>query len=173
MIHNNIWLSNFYIHLFAGILAVLSGLFLFFNRLIPFKSVLHKKLGRIYVFAILFLSGPTGFYLSFFAEGGPIASIGFLLMSSIWMFITYKAVDKILKGDIEGHNKWMIRSYCFTLSGVTLRIMTPLGISLFGFDYQTNFIVTAYAPWLLNMVIAEVILFVNNKKTHESQTSLI
>ena len=82
LIHNSIWLGNFYVHLFAGILAVLSGLFLFFNKLIPFKSKLHKGLGRTYVFAILFLSGPTGFYLSFFAEGGPAASVGFLLMSS-------------------------------------------------------------------------------------------
>lgn len=167
LIHNSIWLSNFYIHLFAGILAVLSGLLLFFNKLIPFKSKLHKGLGRTYVFAILFLSGPTGFYLSFFAEGGPAASVGFLLMSSAWMFITYNAVDKIIKGDLEGHYKWMIRSYCFTLSGVTLRIMTPLGISLFDFDYQTNFIVTAYVPWIFNMLIAELILLYNSKLKRE------
>ena len=158
LIHNPIWLGNFYVHLFGGILAVLSGLFLFFNKLIPFTSQLHKGLGRTYVFAILFLSGPTGFYLSIFAEGGAAASVGFLLMSSAWMFITYKAVDKIVKGDLEGHNRWMIRSYCFTLSGVTLRIMTPLGISVFDFDYETNFIVTAYFPWLFNMLIAEFIL---------------
>ena len=175
LLPNKIWLSNFYLHLAGGIVAVLSGLLLFFDKLIPFRSVLHKVLGRFYVIAVLLISGPTGFYLAFFAEGGALASIGFLLMGSLWIGITFIALNKILTGDIEGHNKWMIRSFCFTLSGVTLRIMTPLGISIFNFDYDTNFILSAFIPWMFNMAIAEGILIYikNNNKKQTASTVVI
>jgi uncharacterized membrane protein len=169
LLPNKIWLSNFYLHLAGGIVAVLSGLCLFFDRLIPFRSTLHKLLGRTYVIAVMLISGPTGFYLAFFSEGGALATVGFLLMSTLWMVITYVALNKILKGDIDGHNKWMIRSFCFTLSGVTLRIMTPLGISIFNFDYDTNFILSAFIPWMFNMAIAELIL-IYQKNNYKKQT---
>lgn len=163
-VHNKLWLASFYIHLAFGIVCVLTGLPLFFSWLVKFKSRLHKSIGKIYVGSILFLTGPTGFYLAFYAEGGFWSSVGFVIMSLAWMLITYKALERIKNKDIEGHYRWMIRSYCFTLSGITLRIMTPLGIQVFGIEQETNFILTAYLPWIFNILLGELIIYLNRKQ---------
>mgnify|MGYP000474700764 CR=1 FL=1 len=161
LIGNPIYKGNFYVHLAFGIVAVITGFALFFDKLIRFSSKRHKQFGKLYIISILLLTGPTGLYLSFFAEGGAVASVGFLLMSSIWMLLTYIPFSKILKGDIQGHYKWMIRSYCFTLSGITLRIMTPLFVYWFGIDTETTFMLTAYLPWIFNLLLGEVIIYFN------------
>ena len=167
MLSNPIWLAAFYVHLAFGIVSVLSGLPLFFQKLIPFSSGLHKKVGKIYVLAILFLTGPTGFYLSFQAEGGWVATIGFLLMSMIWMFFTYKAFWWIaVQKNIAKHYKWMIRSYCFTLSGVTLRVFTPIAMHYIDMDAALTLKVAAFLPWIINIVIGELIIFVNRHSIH-------
>lgn len=158
-IGNPIWKFSFYTHLTFGITAVITGLPLFFDKLIKFKSKIHKNLGKIYVFSILFLTGPTGLYLALTAEGGPRASIGFIIMSSLWMLITYRAFSKIsLDRDVEGHYKWMIRSYCFTLSGITLRIMTPFCNNVLELDPETTYLITAYLPWIINLILGEIIV---------------
>lgn len=164
LIGNPIYKGSFYVHLAFGIVAVITGFALFFDKIIRFRSKLHKQFGKLYIISILLLTGPTGLYLSFFAEGGWPASIGFLLMSGIWMLLTYIAFSKILKGDIQGHYKWVIRSYCFTLSGITLRLMTPLFIYWFGMDTETTFVLTAYLPWIFNLLLGEVIIYFNQNQ---------
>ncbi len=167
LLSNKIWLICFYVHLFFGAICILSGLPLFFNRLIDVHSRTHKMMGKIYIVSILYLTGPTGFYLAFFAEGGPWASLGFILMSFAWMIPTYIALQKIIQNDIEGHYRWMIRSYCMTLSGVTLRLLTPLGAWYLGIGEQTNFIITSYASWIINIIIGEIIVIYTTRNVRK------
>jgi hypothetical protein len=164
MVGNKIWLIAFYLHLLFGAIVTLIAIPLFFSKLIPFKAKLHKRLGKIYIGSILFVSGPTGLYLAFFAEGGQFATIGFILMSMAWMIPTYIAFQRIIKGDIQGHYNWMIRSYAMTLSGVTLRLITPIASRKFDFDYETTFIIGAYIPWIFNLVVGEILVILNKKR---------
>lgn len=160
MLDNTIWLVFFYVHLFFGVTATLSGFPLFFKRLIHYRSYWHKQIGKLYIFSILFFTGPTGLYLAFSAEGGPWASIGFIGMSIAWMLPTYLAYYHIINKRLKAHYKWVVRSYCMTLSGVTLRIFTPIGSHFVGFEEETNFIISAYV-WIFNMLLGELILFFN------------
>ena len=80
------------------------------------------------------------------------------------MLITYVAFSKIIKGDIQGHYKWVIRSYCFTLSGITLRIMTPICVYWLDMDTEATFIITAYLPWIFNLLLGEVIIYFNQNQ---------
>lgn len=169
MLANPLWTTIFYLHLLFGAIATIFGLPLFFPKLIDFRSRTHKLFGKIYIISILLISGPTGLYLSFYAEGGAWASIGFILMSLAWTIPTYLAFDRAIKGNIESHKKWIIRSYAMTLAGVTLRIYTPIGAQYF--DYDTNFIISAYLPWILNLFIAEILVRTNNYKPYQLKTS--
>lgn len=174
MLNNPIWVTAFYVHLAFGILAVLSGLPLFFERLIAFRSRLHKNLGKTYILAILFFTGPTGFYLSFQAEGGLIATVGFLIMSFLWMFITYKAFWWIaVKKDIDRHVKWMIRSYCFTLSGVTLRVFTPIAMNYLDWDAELTLKLAAFLPWIINLSIGELIILIRKQRLKQLTNQLV
>lgn len=159
LLHNLTWKVAFYLHLIGGAAAVLSGTALFFTDWIKPSSKIHKILGKIYFISIMFIGGPTGLYLGFYAEAGYLATIGFIGMSTAWMVPTFMSVYKVTNGDVEGHHKWMIRSYAMTLAGVTLRIMTPFGIHALGWSYDTTFVITAYLPWMLNLGIAEMVIF--------------
>lgn len=167
LLHNLTWKIAFYAHLAGGIVAVLTGTACFFTNLIEPSSSGHKVLGKIYFISIMFVGGPTGLYLGFYAEAGYLATIGFIGMSTAWMLPTFISVYKITKGDVAGHHKWMIRSYSLTLAGVTLRIMTPLGIHFLGWSYDTTFIVTAYIPWMFNWSLAEIVIYVKRDSIME------
>jgi len=164
MLQNMIWKAAFYLHLLGGAAAVLTGLLAFMTNWIKPTSLTHKIIGKIYFITIMFIGGPTGLYLGFYAESGYLATIGFIGMSIAWMFPTFMAVYKITKGDIAGHYKWMIRSFALTLAGVTLRIMTPLGIHLLDWSYDFTFIITAYVPWMFNWALAECIIYFKRER---------
>ena len=167
MLHNLTWVIAFYVHLLGGIISVFTGLILYFTKWIKPSSKLHKIIGKIYFISILFFAGPTGLYLGFYSEAGYVASIGFIGMSLAWMIPTFMMVYTITKGNIEGHYKWSIRSYAITLAGVTLRIMTPLGIHFLQWDYDTTFTITAYLPWMINWGIAEVVILTKRHRMSE------
>ena len=160
MLHNMTWRIAFYLHLLGGAASILTGTALFFTDWIKPSSSTHKVLGKIYFISIMFIGGPTGLYLGFYAEAGYLATIGFIGMSAAWMFPTFMSVYKVTQGDVAGHHKWMIRSFALTLAGVTLRIMTPFGIHVLDWGYDTTFIITAYLPWMMNWGIAEMIIFI-------------
>lgn len=157
MLANPVWMASFYLHLLFGAIAVLCGFPLFFPSLIKPSSRIHKKIGKIYVASILGMTGPTGFYLAFYAEGGAVATIGFSLMSLAWMLPTYLAYSAIIKGDTEKHFKWIWRSYAMTLSGVTLRLLTPFLSGQLLLDPDLVFKLTAYLSWMLNLCVAELL----------------
>ncbi len=159
LLHNLTWKIAFYAHLAGGSVAVLTGTAAFFTKWIEPSSSTHKVLGKIYFISIMFIGGPTGLYLGFYAEAGYLATIGFIGMSTAWMLPTFISIYKVTQGDIAGHHKWMIRSYAMTLAGVTLRIMTPLGIHLFNWGYDEAFIITAYIPWMFNLGLAELVIY--------------
>jgi len=163
MLDNKLWVVFFFVHLFFGAVATMSGWPLFFKRLVHFKSKWHRWIGTAYIISILFFTGPTGLYLAFYSEGGMWASVGFVMMSLAWMFPTYMAYKTIIEKDLKGHYRWIIRSYCMTLSGVTLRLYTPIGSLFVDFNSETNFIISSYV-WIFNVLLAEVILLFNKKQ---------
>ncbi len=163
MLSNKLWVVFFFVHLFFGATATMTGWPLFFKRLVAFKSDWHKRIGKVYIYSILLFTGPTGVYLSFFAEGGHWATVGFLLMSMAWMFPTYMAFYFIINKNLKQHYRWIIRSYCMTLSGVTLRLFMPFGAKVVQWEEETTFIISSYV-FILNIILGEIILLFNKKQ---------
>lgn len=159
-LHNSLWVVFFFVHLFFGAVATLSGWPLFFSRFIAFRSTLHRRLGQLYVYSILLFTGPTGFYLAFFAEGGAWATFGFLAMCIAWMLPTYRAVYHAVNGNFKQHYRWMIRSYAMTLSGVTLRLFMPIGAKIDILSETTVFIISSWV-FVLNLLLAEMLIQLN------------
>lgn len=159
MLDNQIWRSMFYIHIAGGIVALGIGPFLFPERLIDRYSSLHKTLGKIYIIAIVLVSGPTGLYMSFYAEGGPFTALGFILMSIAWVFTTSRAFIKIKEGKVQEHYEWMIRSFAVTFAGVTLRLWVPILSHGFDVEQYTTWIATSYLCWAGNLLVAEAYIY--------------
>lgn len=152
---NPFWNIGFYTHIMAGGLALLIGWIQFNASIRRINPAFHKLMGKIYIIAVLF-SSTGAFYIGFFATGGPVASLGFILLAIIWFVTTIMAYNNIRNGQIEKHKKLMIYSYAACFAAVTLRIWFPLLMLLIG-DYNTAYVMAAWLCWLPNLLVAHFI----------------
>ncbi len=159
VVHHPVWRTVFYVHILSGMLAIVLGPFQFIACIRKHYPKAHRQMGKIYVMAILATGSPSGLYMAFFANGGAAASLGFVLMSILWFYTTWMAISTIRKHQIDQHQRWMVRSYAITFSAVSLRLWVPL-LSLFTqMEHLFIIILTAWISWLINLAVAEALLF--------------
>ncbi len=149
-----LWMNSFYLHIIFGGIALFIGWLQFLSKLRIRKPVLHKTIGKIYVFSV-FISSLSAIYLGFFANEGIVASIGFILLGIIWFTTTLKALLSIQKKKISDHQKWMIFSYAACFSAVTLRVYLPL-LTVW-FEAETAYKIVAWLCWVPNIILAFLI----------------
>jgi len=150
----DLWRLMFNLHIIFGGLALLLGWSQFMARFRAKNLSLHRWLGVIYLVAVI-LSGIAGLYLSFYAEGGIVAKLGFGGLALAWLYTSSKAYITIKKQDVNSHRNWMIRSYALTFAAVTLRIWLPLMQYGIGMDFITAYMIVAWLCWVPNLAWAE------------------
>ncbi len=151
----------FYTHISFGGIALLIGWLQFHQKIRKKYTALHKTVGKIYVVSIL-ISGPSGFYISFFASGGISTFLGFSIGALLWTILTFLGYLKIRQGNLELHKKYMMYSYAGTFGAVTLRLWLPLLMYIFG-SFIIAYQIVAWLSWLPNLIIAHLILKKNYK----------
>lgn len=158
--HIKVWRYSFYIHVFSSPFIIVAGLLQFNRWIINNKPKIHKAAGYIYVIVVLFISGPTAFVMSLYANGNRISQTSFVVLSTLWILFTYLSYRRIKKGDTESHVKWNLRSYALTLSAVTLRFY------LYMFDVlnihigpRESYMIVAYLSWMGNLAIVELLIY--------------
>lgn len=152
------WRLSFYIHITGGVMALATGPFQFISSIRKRNLNLHRLLGRTYVIGILFVGAPAGLYMAFFANGGPVAGLGFAMLCMLWVITTYKAVMYARNRQIKEHRRWMIRSFALTFAAVTLRLWVPILSRGFDVSYDDTIIITAWLSWVPNILVAELII---------------
>jgi uncharacterized membrane protein len=163
LVDHPVWRPAFYVHIFGGMLAIAIGPFQFVRFIRRRFLDLHRKLGKIYVTAILLIAAPTGLYMAFYANGGFYSTLGFICMSILWFYTTWKAIVAIKKKLINEHINWMVRSYAMTFAAVTLRLWVPACSLLFEMEHNFVIVLTAWISWLFNLIAAEIIIKLNLK----------
>lgn len=164
VVFNVFWRTSFYIHISGGMIALLLGPFQFVKTFRNKFMKWHRCSGKAYLASVMFLGGPAGLFMAFYAQGGWISSAGFILMATLWMFTTYKAYETIRRMDIKAHRAWMTRSFALTFAAVTLRIWVPLASLVIHLPH--NFVVesSAWISWIPNLLVAELLLLTISKK---------
>ncbi|MFL5730975.1 MAG: DUF2306 domain-containing protein [Cytophagaceae bacterium] len=158
IIHNEIWKMAFYIHVLSSCFVLLAGFTQFSRYILRNYKTLHRWAGRFYVIVVLLLSGPGGFIMALYANGGIPSRIAFLLLSVLWMWFTWQAYSTARNGNFTAHRKFMIRSFALTLSAITLRAWKYiLAISLHPHPMDLYMIV-AWLGWVPNLLLAELFL---------------
>ncbi|MDR6551545.1 DUF2306 domain-containing protein [Paenibacillus qinlingensis] len=117
------------LHIAVATIALISGLFQFHARFRASYTVWHKALGRVYVISVM-VSGILGLVLTFYAENFTKA-MAFLALSLLWLFTTWKGFRYAVKGELQQHRVWMIRSYAVTLVAITSRVIVPVCILVY------------------------------------------
>lgn len=160
-LNSAIWNWFFYQHISLGAISMLVGWTQFSKKLRSKNINLHRILGKIYVFSVL-LSGSAGLYLSFYATGGMIASLGFGSMAVCWLVTTTMAFVTVKQGQIESHQNWMIRSYALCWAAVTLRLWLPMLQGVFELDFLVSYLLVSWLCWVPNLAVAEWLFVKSN-----------
>ena len=158
----------FFTHVYTAIFVIPAG-FTQFSRYIRGNfPLIHKYVGRIYAIVVIFLAGPSGFYMGIFANGGITAQISFCLLSILWIYFTALAVIRVKQGNIKLHREFLIRSFALTLSALTLRAWKYLLVFAFEPRPMDVYQIVAWLGWIPNLIIAEMIIrnFIKSKKSN-------
>lgn len=150
LLDNLAWNIGFYTHIIAGGIALLIGWTQFSPRLRNRFLNTHRNVGKIYI-ATALLSGLAGFFIGFFATGGPIAAAGFVSLALVWLYTTFQAYRHIRHGRIAAHEQMMLYSYAACFAAVTLRIWLPL-LSMAMQDFVSAYRVVAWLCWVPNLL---------------------
>ncbi|MDR6464065.1 DUF2306 domain-containing protein [Chryseobacterium sediminis] len=155
ILHNIIWKTAFFAHIIFGGLALFIGWRQFGSSFRNKYIKIHRKLGSIYVIAVV-ISSVSAVYMGFYANGGVISAIGFISLGCTWLITTLIAVGQIRKGKVAMHQQFMIYSYACTFAAVTLRLWYPLLTNITG-DPENSYIAVAWLCWVPNLLIAYLI----------------
>lgn len=156
LLTNVFWNAGFYTHITLGGVALLIGWSQFNTKWRDARLSMHRNIGKVYVGSAL-LSALAAIYISFYATGGLIASLGFFSLGCIWFLTTLRAFLSIKKGSITEHQTMMIYSYAACFAAVTLRIWLPLLIMGYQ-DFVPAYRVVAWLCWVPNLIVAWLIV---------------
>lgn len=159
-----VWRFCFYVHIAAGSFCILTALVQFSSWILKKRKKLHIISGKIYVFVVLLIGAPTGFYMTFFAEGGVSERICFMLMAIFWFYSTLRgfkaaAYDK----NFLSHKYWMMRSYSMALTAVTFRIYHII-FDRMDMAHLDNYSLSLWISVFGNALVCEAIIFFQSKK---------
>lgn len=161
------WRVAFFVHVYTSIWALLAGFTQFSKSLVKNRPEWHRRFGYVYVIDILFITGPAGLLMGFYANGGISSRIAFVMLAVLWIFFTAMALYKAKKKDFKAHRRYMIRSYALTLSAITLRAWKYAISNSVELPPMDIYRVVAWLGWVINIIIAEYIIrrstFANKK----------
>ena len=163
IIHLNYYRFAFYTHIFTSLIVLACGAVLFSPFVLKRWSKLHRGAGKVYVLLLLFFSAPSGFVMGFYANGGWIAKISFLILTPLWWYFTWKGYQTVRQKNFKAHKIWMMRSYALTLSAISLRIYQLILGSFFIIDPVVQYVFVSYASWVGNLLFVEYLIYKRNK----------
>jgi uncharacterized membrane protein len=151
------YMPAFYCHIFASSIILLVGFFQFSKKVYTNRQ-LHKALGKIYVFGVLFIAAPGAYVMTLFVNRGNGVFASFMLQNTLWVASTLAAFLLIKNGKVDEHVKMMRRSYGLAFGAVTLRFYILL-FHVFGngVNFNNNYIIIAFLSWVPNLILVELI----------------
>ena len=138
----------FYAHIVSGPVALILGLVLISERFRLRYPKWHRRLGRIQATGVLFLVAPSGLWMAYHAEGGPVAVAGFATLAVVTGTCVALGWRSAVKRCFAEHRRWMWRCYLLLCSAVVLRLIVGLA-TVTGVAATWVDPLTAWASWLL------------------------
>lgn len=140
----------FYVHIVAGPITLLLGLFLVVAR----SWRWHRRLGWVQVALVLGLVTPSGLAMAAQTPAGPVGAAGLAALAVATAACTAIGVVAALRRRWADHRRWMVRSYLLLGSAVILRLIggvaTVAGVSAPWFDP-----LAIWVSWTLPLAVFE------------------
>lgn len=164
IIHNQPWRLAFYIHVFSAVITLMAGFTQFSSFIQKEYRSLHRWMGRMYVFLILFVNFPTGMLMAIYANGGWTTQLAFIILDILWLWFTLKAYLEIRKGNVLRHKEYIMRSYALTFSAITLRAWRSIISAMIVIDPDLLYKIDAWLGFVPNLLFAEWLIRIRNKE---------
>lgn len=152
------WRAAFYFHVVGASVCLATGLPLMFPRWTRRHPGWHRRLGYVYLNAVLWMAAPAGLIMAPVAKGGAWGAAGFALAGSLWWIVTWSGYRAIVRGDLAAHVRGMVRSYSLALSAPIFRVFQAL-FYLAGLDDGTNYVVSLWLSLAASVWLAESYLY--------------
>lgn len=152
-----VWINVMHVHVAFACIAMATGVLNFSNRVFEKSRKLHRINGYVYLVSVLLVVLTSG-YMAPYATGGKISSMVFNALNLIWLFIAITALVQIKKKRIIRHRNWMIRSYAFCFTNMTIHLITSLFYQGFGLIYATSYTIGVYGSIVLLLIIPNIII---------------
>jgi hypothetical protein len=128
-----------------------------FSKRVYSKRDLHRLIGKIYVFGVLFFAAPGAYVMTFFIHRGTIVFLSFLVQNTLWVICTIAAFAYVKNRRIDQHVMMMCRSYALAFAAVTLRFyIWALTVFGHGVGFEHNYAIIALLSWVPNLLVAEL-----------------
>ena len=154
-IHIWYWKAAFLYACFHYHIRPAGGFTQFSDHILKTHKNIHRLMGRIYAYDILFVNFPATMIMAIYANGLLPAKTAFVVLDCLWFWFTYKAVAEIRKKNIVAHKQFMIRSYALTLSAVMLRSWKIIILSFVYVDPLHLYMIDAWMGFVPNLLFAE------------------
>ena len=157
---------GFYVHILSSLWVMVLGLLQFIPVFFKKDPKFHRNIGKIYIAVILCLAAPSGLVLSFYANGGLPAKVGFVLQSILWWFFTFWAYRAILDKKLQLHTEMMFRSYALTLAAMSLRLESYIMYYVFETKPIETYLTVTWLSWVGNLLLIQWFIETGGAKRH-------
>lgn len=155
--NESLWVVMIRIHIILAIISLITGPLGIIKSIRAKSLTYHRWNGRIYVLSII-LNYIPGMYVSFFATGGWLSTVGFLFLNTLWIITTILGYLYIRKGQVLTHSKWMIRSFFLSFANMVIYIIVAITHNALSFSYETSYTIAVWICWILNLSVAELLI---------------
>lgn len=145
----------FYPHILVGPFTLVAGTLLVsepFRRRYPRW---HRMIGRCQVVCVSFVVVPSGLWMARYAASGPVAAVGFVLLSLLTGITIVLGWWGAVRRRFVSHRRWMWRCYLLLCSTVILRLMGGFG-RVMEIDGNWYYAQMAWTSWLVPLVVFEL-----------------
>jgi uncharacterized membrane protein len=133
------------LHVIAAAFALPACLLLLSRTVLRRAPGFHRWLGRLTGVVAVFGLVPSGFYLSRFAKGGMLGTLGFMLSGVIVLVAMVQAVREARAGKYASHRRYVLHVLAQMAVAVVSRAML-IAADFAGFDHDRAYIISLWIP---------------------------
>jgi hypothetical protein len=154
--HEELWLGALKLHVAAAAFAFPACLLLLSTALMKRAPKFHRWLGRAAGLVILFALVPSGFYMSFWAKGGLVSTLGFQLSGLIMAVAMVLAVRTAMQKKFVEHRRFALHVLAQMSVAVSSRVML-FGFDAINYDADLAYLIGLWVPVLGSAAVVELI----------------
>lgn len=154
------------LHIVSGTVAIATLCLQMWPWLRKRYPAVHRVSGRLYVFAGVIPTTLLIFALLGLASARNASTLGAVLLSTLWLTTTVLGYHTGRQRRYVEHRRWMVRSFALGIAILWTRPAFDVAFTVPALAKELDLVqtVVGWAPWLLNLAIAELWLYWTARK---------